>query len=82
MTVKMTVKNLIDQINFLVQNNYLKEDDFVLLVGTGDIPTDYIQTVCMPKLDTNINPFEEKKGYCHIGFCSNSKDNFTKGESK
>ena len=68
----MTVKELIERLQFLIKEKYLSEDDFVLLLGTGNVKTDYIQSVCMPKVEIEYNPFEEKKGYCHIGFCSNS----------
>ena len=67
----MTVKKLIEQLNFLLEKKYLNEEDIVLLIGTGNVKSDYIQSVCLPKVEIDINPFEEKKGYYHIGFCNN-----------
>jgi len=67
----MTVRELIEKLNFLLKEKYLNEEDIVLLIGTGNIKSDYIQSVYMPKIEINSNPFEEKKGYCHIGFCNN-----------
>jgi hypothetical protein len=65
----MTVIELIEKLQYLLDNNYLKENDVVLLLGTGSVKTDYISSVCMPKVIPDINPSKENKGYCHIGFC-------------
>lgn len=62
----MKVQELIDRLNYLLNNNYLNQDDEVLLIGTGDRETGLISSVCIPSIIPNFK--EHTTGYYHIGF--------------
>ena len=71
----MTVKELIDGLQFLIERKFLSETDLVVMVGTGNVKSDFIKSISMPRVElTDCDPFKEKKGYCHIGFCENKDE--------
>ena len=66
--VNMTVKELKERLDFLIGNGYIKENDIVVLIGTGDKKSGIIQNIGMPKV--KIEYEKDHKGFYHIGFTS------------
>jgi len=66
----MTAKDLVEQINYLINTNNISSDDEVVLIGTGDKKSNIISGILIPKVKfSNINDvISDNKGYYSIGF--------------
>lgn len=70
----ITVKDLIEKLQFLVSSNYLSEDDLVLIIGSGDKVTRFPTNVVMPPCIVDAkNLLNDDKGYYAIGFMNYNK---------
>jgi hypothetical protein len=79
----ITVKDLIEKLQFLVSSNYLSEDDLVLIIGSGDKVTRFPTNVVMPPGIVDVkNLLNDDKGYYAIGFMSHDKMPKCKGWSE
>ncbi len=62
----MTVKNLLVQLNNLLNEELLKEDDELIIVGSGDRETGYLaDTLLMPRVIVEIE--SHNTGYYFLG---------------
>ena len=68
----LTIKQLIKQLNFLLESNYCDEDDFVYILGTGDKKSKPLNSVAMPKISfteqTVLEMLNDNNGSYNIGF--------------
>ena len=66
----MTAKDMVEQINYLINTNNISSDDEVVLIGTGDKKSNIISGILIPKVKfSNINDvISDNKGYYSIGF--------------
>jgi len=62
---KLTVKEMIEQLNFLLDENLISEDDYLIVLGTGDKTSGYLKLgVCMPHIQIE----ETNGGFFGLGF--------------
>ena len=61
----MTVKKLLEQLNYALQNNYINENDELICVGTGKKKTGLFTIgFCLPKvIVSNEVLFDTNDGY-------------------
>lgn len=65
----MFVKDLIKQLNFLVNENYINENDIVFCLGSGKEKHKLFKLgVVAPRMKVKIDKSENEDGFIGIGF--------------
>lgn len=69
----MTAKNLIRQLEFLLENGYIEETDEIVILGSGDRESGHLEMgLCMPKVEIGID--SHVSGYYGLGITSSTKE--------
>lgn len=69
----MTIKNLKEQLDFVLSTNYATENDEIVILGSGDRLSDFIDFgFCLPKVKLNKTFNSSPNGYYGLGILDRS----------